>query len=315
MAFTYRLSRRLAQAHVLVLAGVFTVGCSDQGGFLSPSDPRLGGGGAGQEDGRVENFGDPGINGLSALTPFALTTVNATGCTNEPAGYTTFTNQPWNAIPPLPPVLDPYGWRNSTSVQSRLTIRTDAGAPGSPSKIMEGKFAKGVRGGTGPFNLELKFGRNVTRVYQCMWHKLSSNFTNNKNANVKFGFLLSPYWSGSSSINHYFNLTPELGVHLQSSNLKLNRQMKSTWKTMNYGDEWHKFEFLFLANTKGKQDGVARIWVDGNQVLNVADVQYFHAGQTPKFIGLTWNPTYGGGTNPVPFDMFQWVDNWYVSGS
>jgi hypothetical protein len=56
------------------------------------------------------------------------------------------------------------------------------------------------------------------------------------------------------------------------------------------------------------------MWVDNKPVLNVNNVQYFYPGQTPRFDRVTWNPTYGGGTHPVPFAMDQFIDGWYISG-
>lgn len=302
MAFTYRLSRRLAQAHICLVT-LLTLACADQAAsnLASPSDD--------------QNILSPDTTIYQPPLSYATAAAISVGCTNEPTGYTTFSNQPWNAVPPLPPALDQYGWRNSTAIQSRLNIVSDPNAPGSPSKLMEGTFAKNTRGGTAPFNLELQFGKSVKKVYVCVWHKLSTNFTNNGNAGTKFGFLLTPYWGGTTGLNHFFNLTNSLGINLQSLDKKLNRAMNSSWKTLNHLGTWHKFEWLVISNTKGLSDGVARIWVDGNQVLNVTNVKYFHSGQTPRFKGITWNPTYGGGTNPVPFNMFEWVDNFYVSGS
>ena len=49
-------------------------------------------------------------------------------------------------------------------------------------------------------------------------------------------------------------------------------------------------------------------------MLDVSNVQYFFPNQTPAFIGLMWNPTYGGGHNPVPYDMWQKIDHWMISG-
>jgi hypothetical protein len=237
------------------------------------------------------------------------------GCTNEPAGYTAFTNQPFSGVPPMAPKVDGYGWKNYTSVPARLTSVTDV-APGSPSTAIRGKFPQGLRGGTGPFNLNYRFPKNVTRFYSCVWHKLSSNFTNNGNTGTKFAFIETPYTSYTSGLlglSHYFNLTTLLGLNLSSHNTQLNRNMRSSWITTAHGNQWHRFEWLVVANTPGAKNGIARIWVDGNLLMDYTDVEYFFSSQTPKFTGLKWNPTYGGGTNPVPYDMFEWVDNWYVS--
>jgi hypothetical protein len=147
-----------------------------------------------------------------------------------------------------------------------------------------------------------------------MWHKLDPSFTNNGNVATKFGFFTTPYTGGMpNAVNHYFNLTDYLGIRLQSNGASLNRNVMSTFNMMDHRGEWHKIEWLVVANTQDKADGVARIWVDGNKVLESTDVRYFHLNQVPAFDGMTWNPTYGGGHNPVPHDMYQWIDHWYVS--
>jgi hypothetical protein len=89
--------------------------------------------------------------------------------------------------------------------------------------------------------------------------------------------------------------------------------MLSNFSLINNRGRWVKVEVLIIANTLGNADGVARMWVNGTQVLNVTNVQYFFPSQAPAFNGVTWNPTYGGGLNPVPYDMFQFIDHWRLS--
>ena len=103
------------------------------------------------------------------------------------------------------------------------------------------------------------------------------------------------------------------GINLQSARAILNRNIHASYDILNHLGEWHKFEYLVVANTLGNQDGAAHVWIDGNEVLSASDVQYFFPNQVPAFTGVTWNPTYGGGSNPVPFDMYQWIDHWYIS--
>ncbi len=251
---------------------------------------------------------DPGLR-----PALASATASSVGCNNEPAGYTPQSNQPWNALPPYTPSMDAFKWRRYTNNLSRIAVVTDPTAPVSPSNVMRGYFPKGLKGGTAPYNLQVSFA-SVTAVYTCVWHKLDPKFTNNGNTGTKFAFLVTPKYTGSVGLlNHYLNLTDKLGLNLQFTNGKLNRNLYSSWNMLNHLGTWHKFEFLVVANTTGNSDGIAKIWVDDQQVMSFNDVQYFLPGQAQKFLGLRWNPTYGGGLNPVPADMYEWVDNWYVS--
>lgn len=252
---------------------------------------------------------DTAVVTITASTP----PPSGTACTNEPGGLTPISDQPWDARPPARPATDTHGWTTNAGV-ANLQVVTDPTAPKSGGNVMAGRFPAGHPGGSGPFRMDLDFGRNYSQVYVCVWTKLSPNFTNNGNAMTKWGFFLTPYVTAPQQVNHFFNLTDRLGINLQSSGAVLNRNLWSTFNLMNSKGVWHKVEFLVIGNSMGASDGVARMWVDGVQVLNATDVKYFYDGQSPAFSGITWNPTYGGGTNPVPYDMYQYIDHWYVSG-
>jgi hypothetical protein len=246
------------------------------------------------------------------ITTFQPPTSNA--CTNEPPGLTQLFDTSWDAVPPVTPAKDAAGWSSRSALtMSRLSILNDPQALSSPPNNIAGKFPKGSNGGSAPFGLDRFFGKTVTTIYNCMFTYLDPLFTNNGNSGTKFGFLLTPYNSGTQSLNHYFNLTNNLGINLQSNNAVLNRNMLSSFSLVGHRGQWVKLEFLVVGNSLGNADGIARMWVNGAQVLNATNVQYFYPNQNPAFNGITWNPTYGGGLNPVPYDMYHQIDNWYLS--
>jgi hypothetical protein len=195
-----------------------------------------------------------------------------------------------------------------------MSIVQDPNAPKSPQNVAAGLFPAGLQGGLAPFRFVRDFGRSVTTLYMCLFMMLDPAFTNNGNGGTKFGFFLTPYQGGATGVNHFYNLTDRLGVNLQSTGGTLNRNMFSNFSLINNRGRWVKVELLIVANTLGNADGVARMWVNGAQVLNVTDVQYFFPSSAPAFTGITWNPTYGWGTNPVPYDMYQYIDHWKLSG-
>ena len=238
----------------------------------------------------------------------------ATGCTNEPGGYTTISDQPFNSTPVPFPGTDGPGWSTRASDIFRLKVVPDPTAPRSPANVMAGLFQQGSKGGSAPFKMERRFPRSVTHLYMCIWQKLTPGFTSNGNTGTKFGFLITPYGTGAQRISHYFNLVSNPGINLESGGATLNRNMKSQYGMLNHLGGWHKLEYLVISNTPGNQDGIARLWVDGVLQLDVTDVRYFFPNQTPSITGVTWNPTYGGGANPVPYDMTQYIDHWYISG-
>ncbi len=295
------LQARLARL-VLMLGGFLTLSCGG-GELIAPAHFEADSVGASMD---TVPTADSGSGHRS--------TAQLIGCRNEPKGFTEVSNQPFDAVPPMHPSTDIHGWRNETRIATRMQVVSDPTAPVSRPSVIQGTFSKGAPGGSGPFKLELRLPATVTRIYSCLWTKLSGNFTNNGNAGTKFGFLETNRTVGDSSrLNHYFNLTDEMGIHLQSTPSSLNRTMHSSWRTRDHLGEWHQLEFLIIANSKGNRDGAARMWVDGTPVLDQEDVRYFKNNQDPGFTGLTWNPTYGGGPHPVPYDMYQWIDHWYVS--
>lgn len=251
----------------------------------------------------------------SVVTIVSLPPPGSNACTNEPAGQTPLFDAPWNAVPPVNPAKDAFGWgvRSLFEATNKLSIIQDAQAPKTAPNAIAGRFPQGSSGGSAPFQLFRPFGRNTTTIYFCIFTKLDPAFTNNGNTGTKFGFFITPYAGQAGAPNHYFNLTTNLGINLQNNGAALNRNMFSSFSLVNNRGIWVKIEFLVVGNTGGNSDGIARMWVNGAQVLNVTNVQYFLAQHPAAFSAITWNPTYGGGSNPVPYDMYQFIDHWYLS--
>jgi hypothetical protein len=221
-------------------------------------------------------------------------------CANEPAGFTLLAVQHFDAVPPLYPKRDAHGWqvtgpKTQAAIPAKLTVS---------GGVLTGVFPKGAPGGSGTFNLNVAFPKR-SAVYGCVFAWLDPNFTDNGNAGTKFGFLQTPYSSSTAGgLNHYLNLTPKLGLNLQSYRAVLNRNM--------FGKPAPRGRFFVLEYLA--EGTTARLWVDGVSILNVSNVNFFLPGQSPAFTGQTLNPTYGGGTNPVPYRMELKIDWWYLSG-
>jgi hypothetical protein len=78
---------------------------------------------------------------------------------------------------------------------------------------------------------------------------------------------------------------------------------------------WYHFETLYIANTAGKWDGGAMLWIDGN--LRVDYHNRLQWTPTAEFWQWTsWTPVYGGGGS-IPADAgngFHRLKDFYVSG-
>jgi hypothetical protein len=68
-----------------------------------------------------------------------------------------------------------------------------------------------------------------------------------------------------------------------------------------------------VANTPGQANGTFTAWKNGVPFMSRTGIRYFPTDRTPAFNRVQWSPTYGGGTNPVPYTLTQDIDHWYIS--
>ncbi len=240
------------------------------------------------------------------------------GCTHEPPGVEPISSQPWDSVPPKPPKVDQHGWR-VTKDYERLSIISDPSAPLSPPYVLQGRFPQGMRGGGGPFHIEVRFSP-VRVLYQCFGIRLSPGFTNNGNAGTKLAFVYNTYTGKPHSSSAYLNLfggasdAGTMGVNTEGPG-GFNRNMATRFRWSSHLGQWHRFEFLMVANTQATANGILQIWVDGVQDTYHTDVKWFLDQVAPTgFTRIDITPTYGGGHNPVPYDQFIYIDHWYISG-
>lgn len=257
----------------------------------------------------------------SSAPPPVLTGGGA--CGNEPSGFTTVSVDDWTSAPPALPAVSPSGWGIRSGAGTKITRVTDPTAPTGDSSVLSGLFRQGDPGGSGPFRMDRLFSSTVTSVYQCIWMKHSTNFTDNGNTGTKFGFLL-PVANGGT--NHYWGFhggttdlfTPMIGVQGNSGGLiskshEAHNPGGSRFQSIPLG-VWRKYEVLIVGNSSpGVPDGSVTMWVDGLKAIDKRNILIFPSDRPQGFMGVTWNPTYGGGLNPVPWDQWMFVDRWYVS--
>jgi hypothetical protein len=153
------------------------------------------------------------------------------------------------------------------------------------------------------------FTGNPTRVYTRALVYVDPNWTNGANAGTKF-FMFSQQQGN----NHYTGIIG-LGAEDTNSGLFVGlqqtsfRNLSSTVKVAN--GRWWDIEFLFVANTPGVGNGVARAWINGVEAINASDVMFFAANAVPGFSSFFMDPTYGGGEAPPPRNVFFQIAGWY----
>ena len=199
-------------------------------------------------------------------------------------------------------------------------------------ECLRGLFPSGMGGGSGPFRMDCEFGQVITTMYYRVRMKHSANFTDNGNTGTKFGFFLKALGSPDGGTNHYFGFNggttddfrPMSGFQFSqpgptSVTMEANNPIGGPIYKAIPLDTFRTYELLIIGNSApGVADGTLKLWVDGTLMINrVGNRLVWHdgAGRPTGFLGVTWNPTYGGGFNPVPEDMYMYVSDWYVSGS
>jgi hypothetical protein len=243
--------------------------------------------------------------------------VTATGPgPHEPSGFTKVSGNPFDALPPDNPKVDVYGYTKYYGT-TNLSILSDGTAPASPPNFLRLLFPAGHGGGDAPNAFvagDLAGSGPKTRFYTRIRFRVSSNWTDNGNAGTKFFF-----FDQSQGNNHYVGLTEQgqlrLAVNLQSTFGYATPSGPNHLGTSLTKGTWHDAEILIVANTPGKYDGIARVWVDGTKTIDATDMGYFALGQTAHFDGFWFNPTYGGGYNPVPANQSLDLDHWYTSAA
>ncbi len=253
------------------------------------------------------------IDGSTGVVTPPATTVGAGP--NQPAGFTVIYSNPMGTLPPKSPATDVFGFQQYFGT-SALSVRSETSVP----DFLRATFPAGTAGGAdypNAFRAGYGFSSSGTksRLYVRVRFRLSSNWTDNGNTGTKFFF-----FSQQQGNNHYVNLT-EGGQFLPAVSMQSTFGFGTPSGPNHFVAQpltkgvWHEMEILIVANTAGVYNGQVRIWVDGALMQSANDMGYFAAGTTPRFEEMYFNPTYGGGRNPVPADQYLDLDHWYVSGA
>ncbi len=245
-------------------------------------------------------------------------------CSNEPAGYARIQDQPWNVAPKSATGLRSMGWFNDDALDDfKLTIQSDPTAPFSSSSVIRGEFNAGDAGGSAPFSVRRSFvsGELYPKLYLCMYVKHDANFDNtNGNAGSKFfwpagdapGSFGSDTYTSHDGVNMDFALFQQNRVDRQ---LGQNVGPAGQARMVTRRGQWVRYEMLFVMNTaNGAANGQFHAWIDGVKTHQYTDVD-FNISAARAWQSLRWEPTYGGGTNPVPHDQYQYIDHLRISGS
>ena len=223
---------------------------------------------------------------------------------HEPAGFTALTDEPFNA-------LNENGWQavqSQTTNGSGLSLAADAGAPQSPSSVLEFKYAAGFVGGSEPGVEYYVPAAPVRETYFAFWWKPSDPWQNHP-TNVNTIADLFAATSGVIFIqidgsNNTISVMPEFDADTRN----LTPNVRATPLVLG---AWHRIEWYVKYSTTGtSRDGVTRWWLDGELQGDYGNLQMpADAG----FVEYDFAPIWGGMGGSKSETDFFWFDHAHIS--
>lgn len=221
---------------------------------------------------------------------------------NEPAGFVAITDQPWDAI------VD-ASWRRRTSAHDRIIA--DAGAPFSPSGVLEYLYPAGFAGGTAPAThyFPLRDAREVFVGLQWKandtWHGHATGVNKIQFVYLAGGGDIAMVMHGSDAGPYELRVLPQWREHTRSwlaSNAAQRPIRPGAWHRI----EWH----LKYESRPGAADGVVRWWVDGALAGSYTDLRFPDAA---GFAEYQLSPTWGGVGDVKRQNDYYRFDHTYLS--
>ena len=178
--------------------------------------------------------------------------------------------------------------------------------------VLQVNFPQGQGGGYAPARFDSgNFPAGTRRVYTRVLFYADPTWTNGGNTGTKFFF-----YSQGNGNNHYTAILGESAIDETRAGVLVGLQGGMGTVTLRAGSgpangQWWDVEYVFIANTPGSANGTAQVWINGVQYMNLNNVGYFASGQTAQFTQLFTDPTYGGGMNPAPRNIYFRIAAWY----
>src|SRR6266849_2793984 len=248
------------------------------------------------------------------------------GWPNEPAGFTTITENSFSVIPS-------DRWSGSPADLANLSVISDATAPTAPPNVAQGLYPVGLAGGRGPFNYYLApLAGNPTKLYLAFWFKYSSNYVPNGVVNKIYYIWI--HGNPSITLDMMADYTTQIRTqNMPSGSVNYDGSSKSYGSgagtgspNLAYGQpgsgnvvltlgQWHLWEQILDCNTAGNFDGTMKWWIDGTLVGWYNNVGFAGSSESHVWERIAWNPIYGGGGPAVGQNMWLYMDHLHASGS
>jgi len=269
-------------------------------------------------------------SGLTAVNSNSIAVSAASGFfANAPAGWTTINDQPFTSIPVHASGPDAQGWTDPDGNTARFSLETDPTAPFPSHGTLKGSYPNGSAGGGSFFRMALDYssGQQFKNIYWSVIIQLSSNFDMNGNVGSKF------LWPSGTIAEDSFTYTTfnadnvlEYGIVQQGGPVREMYQNIGSPGNLgvfqNYRGQYVEIQNIVRANSaNGTADGEYHCWIAGTKThqYTPADgngVDWHMTSSGRKWMSMDINPTYGGGTAPVPVaNMFMKWNRLFITGS
>jgi hypothetical protein len=217
---------------------------------------------------------------------------------NLPAGYSTLTEQSFNA--PIEGV-----WSLIWNTAGLGGLDSDSSAPLSPGGVMRFTYPAGFGGGGSPGTVTTMLG-GQRRLYIGSWWKGSDGWQGHGSHVNKIQFIFPTAGDVYMAAHGPPGGPYELRICLQLVNAD-----RRDWLRPNASPgvvtmgEWHRIEWLVVYGTDGVPNGQMRWWLDGKLVGDYRDILFPAIALSEYKVSPTWG---GIGGNKTQTDNF-WYDH------
>ncbi len=210
------------------------------------------------------------------------------------------------------------GWEASAGERD-VGIVTDPSAPGSPPFVAEARYPVGFGDGRSPLYLERDIAsEELSRLYVCLWVKLSENWQGHDTGVNKIGYV----WADGKPVVSLVSvgagdaaLVPQIRLQDLPSRLASARNLEPDGGVTVRRGAWHRWEVLLVMNDGAEADGEVHWWIDGRKVGEYRDVPFVVPPGEGIWERVSWRPIWGGRGDAVREPMYMWLDHLSVSGS
>jgi len=253
-----------------------------------------------------------GQRGQASVTVTVLPPPPSGSWPNQPAGFTMATDYAFSDAIPLTQadvaIPGGSGWWSIYNGSGYVTRVSDAGAPSSPSNVVDFYYPIGFPSGIAPGTLYYYFS-TAREVYVGLWWKPSNPWQGNDAGRNKICYLMT---AGDKLIAlEIFNQSAPYSLGVVTEFPGDNRAIQGAAPTPVALGQWHRLEWYLKYSSSGSTaDGVMKVWLDGKLEISRTDLVMPADGGFSLF---QLSPTFGGvGSAKHEADHF-WFDHIHVS--